>query len=206
MTAPDRSRAEAMVQRVLAGDASADDPEVRRALEPFPDLAEELRDLLEVRAAMEEEQDDVETIESQARAEVTAADARYVRSVVAPQPRRRAWTPWSVAAAVLVAAILWFTWRGHDDGADHGRLRGETAPRIDRSTSPWSLDPGMPLPPGSRYVATLEIDGRSVGAPESFVCPIVLPVSWQRAVDGANTASIVVEIPELGSLRRIALR
>ncbi|MBL8749326.1 MAG: hypothetical protein JNK78_09200 [Planctomycetes bacterium] len=206
MSAPDRSRAEAMVQRVLAGDASSDDPDVRRVLAPFPDLAEELRDLLEVRAAMDAGRDDIDTIESQARAEATDDDARFVRRVVAPEPQRRPWTRWSVAAAALVAAVLWFAWNTRDGSRDHGRLRGEAAPRIDRSVSPWSIDPGVPLPPGSRYVATLEIDGRSVGAPESFVCPIVLPASWQRAVDHAHTATLVVEIPDLGSLRRVALR
>lgn len=200
---PSRDEAESLVRRAVLGELPADAPALRAALAAFPDLADELRELSALGASLDALADDAAEVEAAARADVRPGDLAALRRT-APSPRRR----WPLLlAALLVCSGAFAVWqtRGVPPAAD-GQLEPAAGVTIDRAGATWSIDPGVPLPPGAQYVVTLEVDGAEAFAPRSFPCPIQLPTAWQEAVDGATAAALLVELPELALRRRIPLR
>lgn len=200
---PSRDEAERLVQQAVLGDLPADAPAVRAALAAFPDLADELRELTALGASLDALTDDAAEVEAAARADVRPGDVAALRRTAPPPPRR-----WPLLlAALLVCSGAFAVWQTRSEPAPiDGRLGPASEVTIDRAGATWSIDPGVPLPPGAEYVVTLETDGAAAFAPRSFPCPIQLPTAWQEAVDRATAAALVVELPELAVRRRIPLR
>jgi len=203
MTPPTRQEALRLLQDVVVGDVAPDAPAVRAALAAFPDLAEHLDELADVQARLDEPVRDVAEIEAEARTQMTVADVATVQRHARP---RRAHPMLFALAAIVLCGVVAALWPPNERAPVDGPLGNPAAVRIDRTGPRWSVDPGVPLPPGSRYLVTLEVDGRVTGAQESFACPILLTAEWQQAVQAATAAALVVEVPELGSRQRVVLR
>lgn len=193
MMQPTRDEAESCVRRVVLGDLPPDAPSVAAALAAFPDLALELRQLTTVRDQLDALTSDMSDV---------AAEAHGFRS------SRARWFRWPLGlAALLIAALgIWLWQQPRSIGPVDGRLERADGTRIDRSGPTWSVDPGMPLPPGEEYLVTLEIDGVAALGPKPFVRPIRLPAEWQLRVDRAARAHLLIELPDLGARTRVRLR
>ena len=213
----DPKRRESLERKLLTGELTLEDPEVRRLLQEDPALAEAVRDLLEAEASLASlalaRDRDLEAAEREPEVATDAIRARvHEWSRSRSRPRRTPFGAWLVAAAALVLAG-WFLWPSGGAPLDPGpgitlgtwelRLEeGSGGPLLvwDRELGPGETfrvrlfdteDASTPFLEREADSSRLELESAELGGRESFFAQ----VSVQGEVPLAASDRVPVSLP-----------
>jgi hypothetical protein len=191
---PDDDR---LLQDILCGDASEDDPVVAARLKACPRLARDLAALRRLAADLDACASPSPERLAEARRHATPRYRSMLENAFVPRRSRRlrlrAWHGVAaIAAAALVAALV--LGPGRQDGVPRDGRLGQPEPlALERQGEGWVLNLGATIPPGSMCRLRLELASGAHLEASTDSPSWTFPDAWTRSLEGANSARLVVE-------------